>query len=116
MAPANLSVDMGWETNLPIPVNIDYQVTTYCRHPRHDRQLLSQILSERIPFRFGQLSLDDGTLRRLELLELSKRDSLPEQAKRLFTNVFTIRVSSEIPESSLTELYKVLAVNANLVP
>jgi len=114
LAPTNLAPNKGWEIDLPIPVNIDYQITTYCRHPRHDRQLLSTILSERLPFRFGQLSLDDGTLRRLELLGISKRDNGSEQAKRLFTNVLTVRVASEIVQTSLTELYKVLSVSQTL--
>jgi hypothetical protein len=114
LAPSNVPDNKTWEMPLPIPVNIDYQITTYSRNPRHDRQLLSQLLYERIPFRFAQLSLDDGTLRRLELLNVSKRDSSSEQAKRLYVNVFTVRVTSEIPELKITELFKVLSVQASL--
>ena len=29
----------SWDINYPIPVNIDYQITTYARQPRHDRDL-----------------------------------------------------------------------------
>jgi hypothetical protein len=115
LAPTNLPSNMGWEIDLPIPVNIDYQITTYCRHPRHDRQLLAEIVSARIPFRFGQLSLNDGTLRRLELISVSKRDNISEQGKRLFTNVLTVRIGSEVVQATLTELYKVLSVNNTLI-
>jgi hypothetical protein len=115
LAPSNLALNKGWEIDLPIPVNIDYQITTYARHPRHDRQLLAEIVTSRIPFRFGQLSLDDGTLRRLELISVSKRDNISEQAKRLFTNVLTVRIASEVVQTTLTELYKVLNVNDTLL-
>jgi hypothetical protein len=98
-----------WEIDLPIPVNIDYQITTYARHPQHDRQLLSTVLHEKLPLRFGQLSLDDNTYRRLEVMGVSKRD-VTEQTKRLFVNAITVRVSSEIPQKIYKELYKVQTV------
>jgi hypothetical protein len=113
LAPDNLPEHKGWEIELPIPVNIDYQITTYCRHPRHDRELLAQILTLKLPFRFGQLSLDDGTNRRLEVIDVSKRDAT-EQAKRLFVNAITVRVSSEIAQKPLNELYQALTVNTDV--
>ena len=95
-----------WQIELPIPVDIDYQITTYARHPRHDRELLSQLLHQKLIFRFGQLNLEDGTNRRLEVLDVAKRD-VTEQAKRLFVNAITVRVSSEIVQAALQELFKV---------
>ena len=106
----------NWRIHWPIPVNIDYQVTTYSRQPRHDRQILSQILYTRIPMRFAILEPDDGnsagvgTVRRLDLLDISKRD-VTEQGKRLFVNAFTVRVSSEIAETTYNQLYKALNIN-----
>jgi len=105
-----------WMIHWPIPVNIDYQVTTYSRQPRHDREILSQILYTRIPMRFAVLEPSDGnsegvgTVRRLDLLDISKRD-VTEQGKRLFVNAFTVRVSSEIAETTYNQLYKALQVN-----
>ena len=112
LKPANLvlSEDEDFEVDLPIPVNIDYQITTFCRHPRHDRQLMAEVLYSRLPFRFGTLDLNDNTVRRLDVLEVAKRD-LVEQGKRLFMNAITVRVSSEIPQRRLTEYYKVQEVN-----
>lgn len=110
LKPADVPDGMGWDMHLPIPVNIDYQITTYARQPRHDRQLLAQLLSVKLPLRFGQLLLDDNTVRRLEVLDVSKRD-ITEQAKRLFVNSVTVRVSSEIPEVTYSELFKVQTVN-----
>ena len=100
----------NWMIHWPIPVNIDYQVTTYSRQPRHDREILGQILTTKIPMRFAILEPTDGTVRRLDLLDISKRD-VTEQGKRLFVNAFTVRVSSEITETTYRQVYKALQVN-----
>ena len=102
-----------WRIDLPIPVNIDYQITTYARHPRHDRELLSQLLHSKLILRFGQLDIEDGTNRRLEVMDVSKRD-VTEQAKRLFVNAITVRVSSEIVQATIQELYKAQRVETQL--
>lgn len=96
----------GWEIDFPIPVDIDYQITTYARHPRHDREIIAQLLYEKLPTRYGQLSLDDGTYRRLVVMGVSKRDTT-EQAKRLFVNAITVRIPSEIAQGTLSDYYKV---------
>lgn len=104
----------------PIPVSIDYQITTYARHPRHDRELMTQLLFNKLPLRFGWLEITEktetvgdvttntNTLRRLDVINVSKRD-VTEQAKRLFVNAITVRVSSEIAQETGSELYKVNA-------
>lgn len=101
----------SWEVDWPIPVNIDYQITTYSRQPRHDREILTQLLYTRLPLRFGTLNTGEnnttGTVRRLDILDVSKRD-VTEQGKRLFVNAFTVRVSSEITPQLYTKVYKVL--------
>jgi hypothetical protein len=112
LAPDSVTEGQGWQIHTPIPVSIDYQVTTYARHPRHDRELLAQIVSGKLPLRFGSLVLDDGTIRRLDVINVSKRD-VTEQAKRLFVNAITVRVSSEISQSTLQTLYKVMEVNVD---
>ncbi|MFZ9615384.1 MAG: hypothetical protein ACO3AG_01805, partial [Fluviibacter sp.] len=54
-----------------------------------------------LPFRFGVLEIpEDGTLRRLEHMGYTKRDTT-EDGKRLFVNVFSVRVSSELFPSDL---------------
>ena len=104
----------NWDINWPIPVNIDYQITTYARQPRHDRQLLSQLLYTKIPLRFAVLETGPntvyGTTRRLDVLDISKRD-ITEQGKRLFVNAITVRVSSEIAPETYNQVYKALQVN-----
>ena len=104
----------GWDINYPIPVNIDYQITTYARQPRHDRQILAQLLYTKIPLRFAVLETGSntsaGTTRRLDVLDVSKRD-ITEQGKRLFVNAITVRVSSEIAPETYNKFYKALELN-----
>ena len=101
--------DHNWEIDYPIPVNIDYQITTYSRQPRHDRQILAQLLYTKIPLRFAVLLTGPntvyGTHRRLDVLDISKRD-VSENGKRLFVNAITVRISSEIARETFTKLYK----------
>lgn len=110
LRPEELDNDEPFEMTLPIPVNIDYQITSYSRHPRHDRAIMSQLLSLKLPIRFGTLELDDNTVRRLDVLDVSKRD-ITEQGKRLFINAITVRVSSEIAPTMFTSLQQVLSVH-----
>ena len=119
LKPADLESDT-YEVDIPIPVNIDYQITTYARHPRHDRELLAQVLYQKLPMRFGTLEVytgkvdDDGlditTMRRLDVVDVAKRDTT-EQAKRLFVNAITVRVSSEIAQGVFRSIYKVLELH-----
>jgi len=71
---------------------------------------MSQLTAQKLPIRAGVLELDDGTVRRLDVLQVMKRDQV-EQNKRLFMNAITVRVSSEIPPQTLTELNTVGAIN-----
>ena len=97
LKPANWDNSTEFEVDYPIPVNIDYQITTYARHPRHDREIVAQLMATKLPIRFGVLETDDNTVRRLDVLDVTKRDSV-EAGKRLFMNAITVRVSSEISQ------------------
>jgi len=122
-------VHHDWSMYMPVPVDLDYQITTFARQPRHDRQIMSQLLGSRLPFRFGSLVVRekqtgteggveqwDSTVRRLDLLDIAKRDTV-ESGKRMFMNAFTVRVSSEIPTPFLTRLYqRVTTINIDYVP
>ena len=101
--------------NFPIPVDLIYQVSTWSRQPRHDRQIMASLFTPgRLPFRFGQLTIpEDNTMRRLDVLGFSKRDTT-EGGKRLFSNVYNIRISSELFPDQLGEVYTVTAVNTSL--
>jgi len=103
-----------WDIDYPIPVNIDYQITSYSRQPRHDRQILATLLHTKLPFRFATLVTGPntvyGTNRRLDVLDVSKRD-ITEQGKRLFVNAITVRISSEIVSTTFNKLYKAQEIN-----
>jgi hypothetical protein len=49
-------------------------------------------------------------MRRMDVIDVSKRDAV-EQAKRLFMNSVTVRISSEIPSLTYRRLYQVLHVD-----
>jgi hypothetical protein len=121
LTPEDLEPDEGWDMFLPVPINLDYQVTTFARQPRHDRQILAQLMANRLPLRFGSLpvveyvteeqeggktiEVGQATVRRLDVLNVLKRD-ITESGKRMFMNVFTVRVSSEIPQPYDFATYK----------
>jgi hypothetical protein len=112
----------GWSIQMPIPVMIDYQITTYARHPRHDRAIISQLLHNNLLLRFGYLEVpytktngDSAVVfRRLDISDIAKRD-VTEQAKRLFVNAITVRVSSEIVQGTIDTLYKVNQIHVTNV-
>lgn len=110
LQPEDLEANQKFVAAELVPVSLTYQVTTYARHPRHDRQIISQLLGRVLPIRFGTLDVDDNTIRRLDVVNISKRD-MTEQAKRLFMNAITVQVSSEIPLGTLQNIYQVLEVH-----
>ena len=88
----------GYLDEMTTPINLDYQITTWSRNPRHDRQIMVQLMTGGMTMlRGGWLEVSDGTIRRMDWLGHFKRDSTDENAKRLQSNVFRVRVSSEIP-------------------
>jgi hypothetical protein len=110
LQPPTLATNQQFTASELIPVDIDYQITTFARQPRHDREIVSQLLSSKLPIRFGSLDVEDNTVRRLDVLNVSKRDGV-EQGKRLFMNAITVRISSEITNGQLETVYKVLEVH-----
>jgi hypothetical protein len=110
LKPDDLTEEQDYLVDMPIPVYIDYQITTYSRHPYHDRAILAQLLTTKLPERFGYLETNDGTIRRLDVMSVTKRD-VTEQAKRLYVNAISVRVSSEVVQGVFRTLYKVLQVD-----
>ena len=91
--------------NFPMPFDLDYLVTVWSRHPRHDRQITATMLRDRTPVRFGQLDLPE-TKRTVRLDMLgggpTPSDSTDESGKRLFRKAFSLRVSTELfPHNAL---------------
>jgi hypothetical protein len=96
---------VGYLMEMPTPVDLDYQISTWARNPRHDRQILMQLITGgRTMLRGGLLTTADKKIRRLDFLGHQKRDSI-EDGKRLFNNIFRMRVSSEVPWGVLGRNY-----------
>lgn len=84
----------------PLVYDLYYQVSSYSRHPRHDRGIMLSMLNEKIPGKYGHLMVpqangDPAVARHMFLEGFVKRDSI-EDGRRLFRNVFSIRVVSEM--------------------
>lgn len=84
----------------PVLYDLYYQVSTYSRHPRHDRTIIYEMLNNKIPGKYGHLIIPqangNGVVARHMFLEgFVKRDSV-EDGRRLLKNVFSIRVVSEM--------------------
>lgn len=102
------------ESSMPIPLFLDYQVTTYARQPRHDRQIISEIISKKLPFRRGSIEItEDNTRRPVFLTSYLKRD-MNEGGKRLFRNIFNLRVFSEMFLEEFAALQQVSEVKLSV--
>lgn len=101
-----------------VPVNLTYQVSTYCRSQRHDRQLTAAMLRYIFPIRRGFIEIpEDGTIRRCDLLNWQQADLLDQESgykKRIFRKVFTVQINAEIPQSDITDVPKVDTVSGLL--
>lgn len=106
------------KTNEFIPVDILYQVSTYCRSAQHDRQLTAQMLTTVTPFRFGSLVLAaDNTSRRLQMLDWANADLLDQETgyqKRIFRKVYTLQMTSELPSEALVGVKQVTSVQTTI--
>lgn len=93
-------------TNFPTPYNLDYQITAWSRHPRHDRQIIQKLLAGKLPIRFGRLVLaETNRMVRLDMLEGPRvADTADENGKRLFRKVFTVRVATELFQDQALQL------------
>lgn len=84
----------------PLPYNIDYSVTVYCRKMvEHLQPLLATLATENyLPYHFGYLNIpQDGTVRTMFLMQGPQIEYGKDQDdKRLFRAVYLIRVVTEI--------------------
>lgn len=86
----------------PVAYDLIYQVTSYTRHPRHDRAVMYQLMNK-FPSKYGKLAVPNelGTqtgYRSMFLDGFVKRDAVDGETgnRRLFCNVWTLRVISEM--------------------
>lgn len=109
-----LEPDHSWVGEMPTPVDLIYQVGTWARNPRHDRQILRACITRgRTSLRGGVIATADGYTRRLDFLGHIKRDR-EEGGKRLFNNIFRLRMSAEVPYGVLDQYRSVESVHLNI--
>lgn len=111
----------GGRGELPIPMQLQYQVTQWARWNRHDRIIMAELLANRLEPRFGFLEmladeLDDGSIRRLDLMAgPTNGDMRDEKGARVFRKMYTVGVSSELFHSDLVALQAVHSVDLTLL-
>lgn len=102
-----------------VPVDLLYQVSTFTRSALHDRQLIGQIMQNLAVFRSTYISVvEDGTLRRLQLLDWITADLLDPEAgyrKRIFRKVYTIQLSAEMRQTDIFAAQRVLSVTTDII-
>lgn len=104
-------VGKGYVTDYPIAYNLDYQITTYARQPRHDRAIMRALLQDKFGGRMHTLYIpEDDTQRSMFLISSQKRDST-EDKRRLFSNAYTVRVFSELLPADIQKLSQVSTIN-----
>lgn len=84
---------------MPVAYDLIYQVSTWSRHPRHDRAIMQQMLRTRFPSKYGKLVVFDDigeSVKRSMFLDEFSKLSFVEDNRRVFRNIFTIRVVSEM--------------------
>jgi hypothetical protein len=115
------STDSTYMYYAPTTYDLFYQVSSYSRHPRHDRSIMFSMLNQKIPGKYGHLLVpqDNGVgivARHMFLEGFVKRDSI-EDGRRLFRNVFSIRVVSEMsPSQAALATPQVEVVNLETTP
>lgn len=96
----------------PMTYDLVYQISTFARHPRHDRVLIQQLMQNKIPSKYGKLGIrndanTETTYRHMFLDEFLKRDTV-EEGRRLLRNIFIVRVVSELTHADAAQALKLV--------
>lgn len=119
--PVNLPTEGDFAvSDYPIPMTLRYQITTWARSVQHDRQMLMQLSQDVLAPRFGCLTMvdtasgsqdSDDSYRRLDIDAGPTPSAVRDKdQKRIFRQIWTISVSSEMYLSAFTALQKVSTV------
>ena len=104
--------------DLPVAYDLIYQLTSWSRHPRHDRAIIQQMLTK-FPAKYGKLAVptDNGVAtayRSMFLDEFVKLDYV-EENRRTYKNSYTIRIVSELTDAqagaALNRLVESVGIN-----
>lgn len=79
----------------PLPMDFDYTVTVSARINQHISQISGTLALGRLHPRFAQVECPGGTIRRLTVLGATRTNNM-EADKRLFRQIYQVRISTEI--------------------
>jgi hypothetical protein len=104
----------------PVAYDLMYQVSSFTRHPRHDRSIMFQLLNK-FPSKYGYLTVPnalgtESSNRSMFLDGFVKRDTVTSETgnRRLLRNALSIRVVSEMtPSQALTATKQVQTTKIN---
>ena len=111
-----------YKYTIPVAYDLVYQITSYARHPRHDRALMMQLLNK-FPSKFGKLAVPNFTgtetgYRSMFLDGFVKRDAVESETgnRRLLRNALSVRVVSEMtPTIAATLVPNVVTVRLDKI-
>jgi hypothetical protein len=96
----DLTVPTVFTYTLPVAYDLVYQISSWTRHPYHDRSIMLQMLQTKFPSKYGKLEVPNdagtGSVNRSMFLDEFVKMSFVEDGRRLFRNIFTVRVISEL--------------------
>lgn len=81
----------------PIPMDFDYTVTASARVNQHISQISGHLALSKLHPRLAQMTCPGGTVRRITILGVSRTNSI-EADKRLFRQIYQVRISTEIED------------------
>lgn len=106
----------------PEPYDLVYQIASYARHPRHDRLLLAH-LNKKLPGNNGLMALTEqdctDVYRPIFVDQFIKNDSIEgggAESRRLFRNIFTVRVPTELDPELVSATQQILTTHLNTNP
>lgn len=99
----------------PLPIDLDYQITSNARHAMHDRALLS-LLMRRFPGKWGALHVPgDDTARSMFSLGMTSSTDTDTDGKRLYRRTVRVRVLSEMWPADIRQYVDVSRVDFTII-
>jgi hypothetical protein len=83
--------------NYPLPMDFDYTVTCSARINQHISQISATLAMSKLHPRFAQMTCPAGTVRRITVLGTTRTNGM-EADKRLFRQIYQLRISTEIED------------------
>lgn len=98
----------------PVPIDLDYQVTSYSRLAMHDRALLAYLF-RKFPGKYGALYIPgDNTARTMQSLGGSSSSDVDQDGKRLYRRSHRVRIFSEMWPAAIAQVANLSALNLNI--